>query len=183
MLDAAEQLYYARGIQSVGMDEVRDTAGVSLARLYRLFPSKQHLVAAYLRRRDERWRASLARYVSERAVEHGADRRGRLLSVFDWLAEWFREPDFRGCAFANAFGELGAGSGPVADAVREHKALVRRYLVELADDPPRADSTEIADQLLLLLEGATTTAAITGSPDPARTARAAAAALLAAKPA
>jgi AcrR family transcriptional regulator len=177
LLDAAESLYYARGIQAVGIDEVRSAAGVSLTRLYQLFPSKQHLVAAYLRRRDRRWRASLAHYVNER--EHDADPRERLLAVFNWLEDWFREPDFRGCAFINAFGELGTGSDLVVDAVREHKALFRQYLVELAGDLTDADPTAIADQLLLLAEGATTTAAITGSPHAARAARAAAAALLA----
>jgi AcrR family transcriptional regulator len=179
LLDAAESLYYARGIQAVGIDEVRSAAGVSLTRLYQLFPSKQHLVAAYLRRRDQRWRASLAHYVSERTVEHDADPSERLLAVFDWLEDWFREPGFRGCAFINAFGERAADSDLVADAVREHKALFRQYLAELADDLTDADPTAIADQLLLLAEGATTTAAITGTPDAARAARAAATALLA----
>jgi AcrR family transcriptional regulator len=178
LLDAADSLYYARGIQAVGIDEVRSAAGVSLTRLYQLFPSKQHLVAAYLRRRDQRWRASLAHYVSER--QHEADPREPLLAVFNWLEDWFREPDFRGCAFINAFGELGTDSDLVVDAVREHKALFRQYLVELADDLTDADDpTAIADQLLLLAEGATTTAAITGSPYAARAARAAATALLA----
>lgn len=60
LLDAAEALYYARGIQAVGIDEVRTAAGVSLKRLYQLYPSKQHLVAAYLDARDERWQIGRA---------------------------------------------------------------------------------------------------------------------------
>lgn len=67
ILDAAETLFYDRGIQSVGMDELRTTAGVSLKRLYGCFPAKHDLVEAYLRRRDARWRTALAGYVTERA--------------------------------------------------------------------------------------------------------------------
>ena len=54
VLDAAETLLYGRGLQTVGMDEIRGESGVSLKRLYQLFPSKERLVEAYLRRRDAR---------------------------------------------------------------------------------------------------------------------------------
>ena len=40
VLDAAEELFYGRGVQDVGMDEIRSASGVSLKRLYRLFPAK-----------------------------------------------------------------------------------------------------------------------------------------------
>jgi AcrR family transcriptional regulator len=172
LLTAAEDLYYARGIHAVGMDEVRDRAGVSLARLYRLYPSKQHLVAGYLRARDERRRTRLASYVDARA---GAGSRARLLAVFDWLAEWFAEPEYRGCAFINAWGEIGGTEDLVAAAVREHKELFRDYLVGLAADLP--DPVGTAEQIQTLAEGAMVTSAILGGPAAAR-ARTAAAAIL-----
>ncbi|MDR2279923.1 MAG: TetR/AcrR family transcriptional regulator, partial [Gordonia sp. (in: high G+C Gram-positive bacteria)] len=55
VLDAAERLFYGRGIQSVGMDEIRTAAGVSLKAIYKLFPSKESLVAQVLAIRDRRW--------------------------------------------------------------------------------------------------------------------------------
>ncbi|MBC6457865.1 TetR/AcrR family transcriptional regulator [Actinomadura sp. HBU206391] len=177
LLDAAEALFYARGVQAVGIDEVRSTAGVSLTRLYRLYPSKQHLVAAYLRRRDERWRADLAGHVAAQTAGPAAGPADRLLAVFDWLEGWFRGPDFHGCAFINAFGELGAADDLIAGVVREHKSLFRDYLAGLAGDLA-ADDPAIVDQILLLAEGAMTTAAITGGPEIAHRARAAAATLL-----
>jgi AcrR family transcriptional regulator len=170
-LDAAEDLFYRHGIHAVGMADVRDASCVSLKRLYQLFPSKEHLVTAFLRRRDVRWRADLAAHVSRRR-----DPGQRILAVFDWLREWFAAPGFRGCAWVNSFGELGATSPAVAEEARRHKEEVRRYLRELtsaAGHPPA-----LADQVLLLAEGAITIAAITGSAAPARQARAAAATLL-----
>ncbi|MYS80907.1 TetR/AcrR family transcriptional regulator [Embleya scabrispora] len=171
VLDAAESLFYARGIQAVGMDEIRTASGVSLKRLYRLHPSKADLVEAYLRRRDVRWRRSLAAYVDART-----DPQERILAVFDWLHDWFAEPDFRGCAFVNSFGELGATESAVAEAARAHKEEFFRYLADLATaaDAP----TPLADHLALLAEGAMTTAAIIGSPEPAHQARDAARLLL-----
>ncbi|GAA3352445.1 hypothetical protein GCM10020366_02120 [Saccharopolyspora gregorii] len=105
-----------------------------------------------------------------------------MLAVFDWLHEWFSEAGFHGCAFLNSFGELGATSPAVAAVVREHKTEVQRYLATLLTDAD-ADAGEaragaLAEQLNVLVEGAITTAAITGTPAPAHHARAAAEALL-----
>ncbi|MFJ8146693.1 TetR/AcrR family transcriptional regulator [Streptomyces sp. NPDC096048] len=170
-LDAAERLFYGRGVQAVGMDDVRGDSGVSLKRLYRLFPAKEQLVVAYLERRDVRWRERLAEHV-DRYEEPGP----RILAVFDWLGQWFAEPDFRGCAWINAYGELGATSAPVADRVRAHKRAFREFLDGLAGDAglPAA----VGGQLFLLAEGAMVTAGVTGGTEPARAAREAARVLL-----
>lgn len=159
LLDAAEALFYAEGIQAVGMDRIRTESGIPLKRLYRLYPAKESLVTAYLERRDRRWTASL-----RTAVEgQPADPVG---AVFDWLAHWFSEPDFRGCAFLNAYGELGTGPAGVLDVVRRHKAELRALLADVAG-PGREG---LAEQLLLLAEGATVVAAL--EPGPAAAVRA-----------
>ncbi|MFD5142924.1 TetR/AcrR family transcriptional regulator [Streptomyces sp. NPDC058401] len=163
LLDAAEALFYAEGIQAVGMDRIRAQSGIPLKRLYRLYPAKESLVTAYLERRDRRWMASLgAAAAAGRADPVGA--------VFEWLARWFSEPDFRGCAFLNAYGELGAGPAGVLDVVRRHKAELRALLAGIAG-PGREG---LAEQLLLLVEGATVVAALEPGPGAAVRAREAA---------
>jgi AcrR family transcriptional regulator len=171
VLDAAEELFYGRGIQSVGMDAVRGASGVSLKRLYQLFPAKEQLVEAYLERRDERWRGRLAAH-----VEREAEPERRVLAVFDWLEEWFGEEGFRGCAWINSYGELGATSDRVVTQVRAHKRAFRDYLAALVADAGRP--TALAAPLFLLAEGAMVTAGITGSTRPAAEARDAARLLL-----
>ncbi|WP_031153342.1 TetR/AcrR family transcriptional regulator [Streptomyces erythrochromogenes] len=157
LLDAAEELFYRHGIQAVGMDRIRTTSGVPLKRLYRLYPAKESLVTAYLERRDRRWTAGLREAVAGAAEPVPA--------VFDWLARWFSEPDFRGCAFLNAYGELGEAAPEV---VRVHKAELRALLAELV---PAGAPPTLADQLLILVEGATTVAALSPGPEPALRAR------------
>ncbi|MFF5897690.1 TetR/AcrR family transcriptional regulator [Streptomyces argenteolus] len=170
-LDAAEKLFYTRGIQAVGMDEIRAASGVSLKRLYKLFPSKSELVQACLEARDTRWRAGLAAH-----VESHPDPRDRVLAVYGWLHSWFREPDFRGCAFVNGFGELGAADPSVADVARRHKEAFRAYVTGLVVAAGQPYGSAAA--YVLLAEGAIVTAAISGTPEPAREARRAAAQLL-----
>ncbi|MFC9254515.1 TetR/AcrR family transcriptional regulator [Amycolatopsis thailandensis] len=169
LLDAAEKLFYENGIQAVGMDQVRAASGLSLKRIYRFFEAKEDLVVAMLRRRDGRWRGSLAD-----RVERVTDPRERVLAIFDWLADWFAEPGFRGCAWINAHGEFGPSSEAVLAEVRAHK----RAFHEQVDAWVRATGLAVTEPVYLLAEGAIVTAGISGDPAPARQARDAVAALL-----
>lgn len=165
-LDAAEDLFYRRGVHAVGMDDIRDASGVSLKRLYQLFPNKERLVTAFLQRRDIRWRGRLQEFVAK------ADPKQRPLVVFDWLHIWFTEPDYRGCAWINCFGELGATSDAVAEEARTHKRAFRAFLHKLVAEAGL--DHDLGDHLLLLAEGAIVTSAITGDATAAHKARAAA---------
>jgi len=167
IVDAADALYYARGFHAVGMDQVRDAAGVSLRRLYGEFPSKDDLVLAVLAKRHDMWTQGVAARV---ATEH--DPEAKLLAVYDYLADWFVEDTFRGCGFINAFGELGAADPRVAEAARRHKDSFQAFVAQLAADA--GASPALAPQLAILAEGAQTTAAIAGTPQAAADARAAA---------
>ena len=48
LLAAANELFYAEGVQTVGIDRIIERAGVAKASLYNLFGSKEELEAAYL---------------------------------------------------------------------------------------------------------------------------------------
>lgn len=171
VLDAADRLFYEHGIRGVGMDQVRDDSGVSLKRLYKMFPAKEQLAAAVLRRREQSFQRALAAHVATLP-----DARAGLLGVFDFLYDWFIEPDFRGCPFINAFGEMSAVSAPVAAAVTDQKRAFHALLADLAEraGAPRT----LAEQLFILANGAMVAAAVLRSPEPARQARRAAEILL-----
>lgn len=172
ILDAAEELYYAKGYAAVGMDELRSAAGVSLKRLYAQFPSKNDIIKAVLARKHDEWE----RMVGEAVGAAGDDPRARLLAVYDFLQSWFTADDFRGCAFINAFGELGGTAPEIARIVREHKASFQRYMAGLVAEI--GGTAALAAQLSILAEGAQSTAAIAADPQVAVQARAAAAVLI-----
>ena len=111
-------------------------------------------------------------------ADAGADPRARLLAVYGYLEDWFCAGDFRGCAFINAFGELGGTNPEVATIVREHKASFQAYMAGLVAEigAPAA----LAAQLSILAEGAQSTAAISADPQVAAQARDAAEVLIAA---
>ena len=171
VLEAADRLFYARGVQAVGMDQVRDAAGVSLKRMYSLFPSKDDLLVAVLGRRRAQWDDGIAAFAAE---VNGP--RAKILAIFDFLDSWFRQPEFHGCAFINVFGELGPSSPQATRAVRAQKRSFQRYLARLVAETGAPE--DVAAQIAILAEGAQTTASIAGRPDAARQARAAAEILL-----
>lgn len=172
ILSAADELYYRKGYAAVGMDELRAAAGVSLRRLYTLFPAKNDIVTAVLARKHAEWENGLTAAVADA----GGDARTRLLAVYGYLEDWFCTDDFRGCAFINAFGELGGTNPEVATIVRTHKASFQEYMTGLVEGA--GAPAALAAQLSILAEGAQSTAAISADPQVAVQARNAAEVLI-----
>jgi AcrR family transcriptional regulator len=149
LLAAADELFYAEGVHTVGIDRIIERAGVAKASLYSSFGSKEELVRAYLenrhRLRRERLLTGLERY------DHPRD---RLLGVFDVLIELAATPGFRGCAFYNASAETVDVGGAVEQVSNASRAWTRGLFTELAGDCGVTDPAGLADQLMILYDGA-----------------------------
>lgn len=174
VLATASALFYERGINQVGIDLVIATSGVAKMTLYRHFASKEALVLAFLDRINAQWMTWLRARVSSPAIP-AAD---RPLALFDALGAWFETPTFRGCPFVSTAAEFRDPAHPAHQAAWRFKAELRDYLRELVDNAGYHNAESLADQLLLLADGATVRAAMEGRPDSATSARKVAAALL-----
>jgi AcrR family transcriptional regulator len=176
LLDAATELFYAEGVQSVGIDRVIAHAGVAKASLYSTFGSKEGLVRAYLDRRHEVVINDLRRAAAE--VEDPVE---RLLAVFDAQAARFSRSDYRGCAFVAASAEA-SSEGEIAEATAGYRTEVRGLFDELASEAGIADPEQLADQLRLIYDGGGVAANLDHNPEIASSARAAARILIEAAP-
>jgi AcrR family transcriptional regulator len=172
LLAAASELFYDRGIRAVGVDLIAETAGTTKKTLYDRFGSKDALVALYLQRRAQRWQAFLEERLAGLPVG-GA----RVLAVFDALRDRLAA-QHRGCAFVNAYAELGGTDHPGVEVVRADKAFMRTLFVELAAQAGVADPEGVGTHLHLLYEGATVAVTAGGQDDALPAAREAAARLL-----
>ncbi|AEV81488.1 TetR family transcriptional regulator [Actinoplanes sp. SE50] len=164
LLAAADELFYAEGVHTVGIDRVIEQAGVAKASLYTVFGNKDGLVRAYLHGRHEQRRDRIMRHVDQHT-----DTRGRLLAVFDSLAEAAEVPGFRGCAFYNAGAEADP-NGVVREEATANRAWTRQLLTRLAAEADAPDPDALAAQLVVLYDGATVGARQDG-PAAAKTAR------------
>ncbi|AOK60808.1 TetR family transcriptional regulator [Burkholderia ubonensis] len=180
LLDAAEALIYSGGIHATGVDAIVKRSGAARKSFYSHFESKEALVVAALERRDERW----MRWFVDATLARGKTPRTQLLGMFDVLRDWFSQPDFHGCAFLNASGEIADADDPVRIVARAHKArllaFVRERLDALADDAglERRTLARVARQWLVLIDGAIGVALVSGDATAARDARATAELLL-----
>ena len=174
LLAAAAELFYRRGIRAVGVDLIAETAGTTKKTLYDRFGSKDALVALYLSRRALTWQTFLRSHLERHPA--GPE---RALAVFDALAGWLRDQD-RGCAFVNAYAEIGGTDHPGVAVVRADKAWMRELFTGLVRDAGAAEPERLGAQLHVLYEGANVAVTAGGQADALAYARDAAARLLAA---
>ncbi|WP_035812217.1 TetR/AcrR family transcriptional regulator [Jiangella gansuensis] len=178
LLDAASTMFYEHGIRAVGVDAIAEAAGTTKKTLYDRFGSKDALVALYLGRRFERWQAFVLDHLARQAPEAGPE---RVLGVYDALARWHADA-VRGCAFINAFAEIGDVNHPGIAVIRAEKDWVRGLYTRLSVEAgvPAERAGDLGVRLALLHEGALVTATAGGFDGALAHARAAAAGLLAA---
>jgi AcrR family transcriptional regulator len=174
VLQVARDLFYWHGIRATGVDRVAAEAGVAPTTLYRLFASKDDLVAAYVEREGRGFRA----WFDEAVEAGGPDPRGRILALFDALAVQVRPEHCRGCPFLMALAELPDADTPAHRHAVATKAWVRERLGELTAALEVDDPSALADHLMLLMEGVYGSVQALGADGPARRARALVEALL-----
>ncbi|HET6943995.1 MAG TPA: helix-turn-helix domain-containing protein [Gaiellaceae bacterium] len=150
ILESAYDLFSRKGVRAVGVEEVIERAAVAKATLYRHFPSKDDLVLAFLRRREEVWTHG---WVEAEARRRGASPEDRLLAIFDLFDEWFHRDDFEGCAFINVLLETANLKHPIGRASANHLENIRAILGTLADEAELRDPDEFAKSFHILMKG------------------------------
>lgn len=149
ILDAAERCFYAAGIAATGVDRLADEAGVSKRTLYNHFGSKEAVLVAYLRRREEQWRVRLERAIADMS---SLDEQIRAYVRAYWE---FSSPEMqRGCAFVNASAELVEDDHPGLAIIRSSIDLIENDVARILADAGVEAPLVVARQVLLVLEGA-----------------------------
>jgi AcrR family transcriptional regulator len=159
ILEAATELFYGRGINSVGVELVAERAGTTKKTIYDRFGSKEGLVVAYLEARARRWQTHVTDYVA--SVQGGAA--DRAVAVIDALESWLEMAD-RGCGFVAAYAELSTSSERATVVVRAEKQWMRELFAGLLAGGGIEDDGTLARQLALVQEGAIVESTAGGSP-------------------
>jgi len=159
LIQAALELFNKDGFHAVGINAISERAGVTKKTLYHHFKSKEELILAVLRYRDERLRNYFMRSVEARAESPA----GRLLAIFDVAEELFKQDDYYGCLFVGAMHEYPDPGTPIGHMCREAKGLLHDYIKGLAEKAQLQRPGPLSEQLALLLEGAITMAQVNNS--------------------
>jgi AcrR family transcriptional regulator len=153
ILDAVARTLYTEGINSTGVDRLSHAAGVSKRTIYQRFSSKDVLIERALDAMDEPV-YELVIAAGRSAEAAGKPPREQILAVFEDLDRRAADPGFRGCPFLNAGVELVDPSHPAHSVVRRHKDRVRRWFETTAAAGELDRPAELAQELMLLYDGA-----------------------------
>jgi len=163
ILDTARELFYEHGFQAIGVDLIVERSGVAKATLYRHFPSKDDLIAGYLEdanRQFWQW--------FDEALAPDARPVDQLVGLFDAVQRLATDPSCLGCTFQVAAGEFPDPSHAGHEVALAHKRSVRARLAALARAAGVNDADELADGLMLLMDGAFAATRMYGRRSPAR---------------
>jgi AcrR family transcriptional regulator len=174
ILDSACNLFYKEGLHAVGVDRVLAEAGAAKASLYTHYSSKADLVAAYLERRSDEWRAR----AEEAVAAGGSDGREGLRRLFGLVEEWVASPGFRGCPFQNAASELPDADHPARRAAARHREWLHALVRELVKAAGVDEIDPVSRAIVVLYDGAVASALLDDDPKAVAAARFAAERLL-----
>ncbi|NMO49937.1 TetR/AcrR family transcriptional regulator [Actinoplanes sp. TBRC 11911] len=150
IIQAAAVLFYAQGIRAVSADKIIAKVGITKVTFYRHFPGKDDLVVAYLERRSQ-WERNAVE-TARRATPGDPAETFRLIA--ESIGVESCTPGFRGCPFINAAVEYADADHPVREVVATHRSWFRGVIEDLLGEMGVSDVSGVAEQLVMLRDGA-----------------------------
>ncbi|MBU8816810.1 TetR/AcrR family transcriptional regulator [Mycolicibacterium goodii] len=163
----ADELFFNYGFAATGINRIIADSGVAKASFYTAFRSKAELIDAYLEGHHRRLMEQLDQ------IESSSDNMlAKVNQVFNLLALEVQQPGYRGCLFVVASAELTQNDAmPARRWVRNHKLAVRDCFRRVFISGGLVDPDEMAEEMVILYEGALVTTAVrpeSGAVDRAR---------------
>ncbi|GAA0724950.1 TetR/AcrR family transcriptional regulator [Dokdonella soli] len=157
IFDTACELFYRHGIRAVGVDAIASEAGTNKMSFYRSFPSKDDLVAEYLRDQEKEYWA----WWDGAVVADAGHPRRQIEALFDAFLDLARiraSSDCgckvsRGCPLGNAAVEIPEDNQTLGEIVHSYKSEIRKRLRKLAREAGAREPEALGDALMLLMEG------------------------------
>jgi AcrR family transcriptional regulator len=159
--ETASDLFYREGVRAIGVDTIVERSGVSKTSLYRLFDSKDALIAAFAAEKDRSFWA----WWDDIEEQHADDPRAFLDALLSGLAERIGRSAFRGCPLLNIATEFPDDTHPGRVTARSNKEELQARLAVIVAKLGARDPDRVATQIALLINGALVTGLIMQSAD------------------
>lgn len=150
ILQTASALFYQEGTRAVGVDLIVQRSGVAKTSLYRYFPTKDHLIEAFLAGEDsdfwQQWDKVSEAYAKRPEQELDAQ--------LQWIGERIARAGYRGCPQINIAAEYADERHPARLVAVAHKAELRRRLGVVARNMNLREPEHFALQMAIVIDGA-----------------------------
>lgn len=147
---AAARCFYRDGIYATGVDALAAEAGISKRTLYNHFPSKDGVIAAYLRQREGQWLEKLHGIWEE----VGDDPALQVVAYVRGYAHPVDDEVFRGSAFINAAAELSDTEHEALGVIQDSMTHMEEGIAGILATAGVAEPALVARRILYLVEGA-----------------------------
>lgn len=150
LIDTAAELFYEKGYNSTGINEIIEKAQVAKASMYAHFRTKEDLCIAYLKYKETDFLAGLKTFIGQLP-----DGKAKVLGIFDFLLEFYHSTGFRGCWCINTMSEIPRDNQEIRHEIIRQKIALKSYITKLLQEHISVVQVEsVTNQLYLIYEGA-----------------------------
>ena len=164
ILETAGPLFYEHGFRAIGVDTIVEQSGVAKMTLYRHFPSKDDLIAAYLQESHD----DSVVWIESLIAPYPEDGQAAIMALFEGVAEQASKAVCYGCTFVVAASEFPDATHPAHQLALSYKQKMLEILLTLTQQMGAADPLQLAQQLFLLMDGAWAAVRVFGPTSPAQ---------------
>lgn len=168
IVETAAQLFYQKGYNSTGINEIIATAGIAKATLYNHFKSKEAICLAYLQYKNAAFVEQLGEFLQTYPTGQA-----RLLGLFDFLTTFFEDQDFNGCWCIKTVAEIPKDNQLIRAEIQAQKrqliALIQQMTQAAYPNKEQEQHQLLAQQIYLLYEAAVAESHLHQSPWPIAT--------------
>lgn len=150
ILLASARLFELNGIHASGVDTIIAETGIAKATLYKYFPSKNLLIAAYLRDKSDRF----YEWLNSRLSTSKPNSLDMLIELCELVQQWISTPEFHGLPFHIASVEFPDPMHPINKYSAELSMELQSYLSNIAAEAGVKDPETLGQQLTIIFEGA-----------------------------
>ena len=153
IIETASDLFYKKGYNLTGINEIIKEAGIAKATLYNHFRSKNDICLAYLEFKNSTFLENIKIYVSK-----APKGKKQLLAIFDFLNIFFKDKGFNGCWCIKTVAEIPAEKEVIRKEIQNQKNQFLQFINQLTEEnfPKRSakENKAISKYIYLLYEGA-----------------------------
>lgn len=165
IIETASELFYQKGYNLTGINEIIEKAEVAKASMYSHFRSKEEICISYLQHKQTSFEEKLLSFLASRPKG-----KQRVLGLFDFLDEFFHQDGFRGCWCLNTISQLPIDNVLVKDEVKKQKSsfinIIRSTIEENIKGLSDSKIDLLTRRIYLLYEGAITESQVQEKPWP-----------------
>lgn len=170
IVETASFLFYKKGYNLTGVNEIIKEAGIAKATLYSHFRSKEDICVAYLKHKNNTFVKDIKAFVLKEAQGEK-----QVLALFDFLHLFYQDKGFNGCWCIKTAAEIPEDNEKIKAEIQNQKNQFIQLIEFLTSsnfpDQSQKENDLLARQVYLLYESAITEAHVLGEKWPIEAAK------------